>query len=78
LIAYENYVNLPTKVKNNNKIWTSELANVACLLAVFDFREIVHLYGKKNRLRNKKICATSKNNSFERKYIQMGIQVTET
>jgi len=31
LISYERYVNLSTNEKNTNKIWTSGLANVACL-----------------------------------------------
>lgn len=42
-IAYERYVNLPMEEKNGNKIWTTGLANAACVPTIFYFMGIVHL-----------------------------------
>jgi len=41
--VYQRYVNLFMRENNSNKIWCSGLANVACVLEVFDFRENIYL-----------------------------------
>lgn len=44
-----------TELKNNKKIWTSGLANVACVLEVFKFKEIIYFCARHFNPKERKI-----------------------
>lgn len=50
--------------KNNDKIWSTRLTNVACVPEVFDFREIIYLCTYKFDLTKKTIRLSAKDTSI--------------